>query len=188
MIACLYDCFRFWSDSGSVFIVSDTHFDDKDRQMMGYNFSEQDQMTQLKKYLHKGDTLIHLGDVGNPEYLEELRCYKVLIKGNHDQNHKSIPNNHTWHHYFNEVYNGPLVISPKLILSHEPIDASWALNIHGHDHSGQQDSRHLNLAPPHASIVPFNLGQAIKDGLLSGVTDIHRLTIDYATEHPIHKG
>lgn len=188
MIACLYDCFKFWSGSGSIFIISDTHFDDKDRKMMGYDFSEQDQMVQLKKYLHKGDTLIHLGDVGNPEYLEELKCYKVLIKGNHDQNHKPIPNAYTWYHYFNEIYNGPLIVAPKLILSHEPVDVPWAFNIHGHDHSGQSDMRHFNLAPPHAGIVPFNLGKAIEHGLLSHTEDIHRLTIDYATKHLIDKG
>lgn len=186
MIVSLYDCFKPWSAKGSVFIISDTHFDDIDRKMMGYDFSEQDQMAQLKKYLHKGDTLIHLGDVGNPEYLEELRCYKVLIKGNHDQNHKSIPNAYTWYHYFNEIYNGPLIIAPKLILSHEPVDVPWAINIHGHDHAGSSDKTHINLAPPKTGFVPFNLGMSIKDGLLSNIEDIHRLTIDKARENPIH--
>ena len=85
MIVSLYDCFKPWSAKGSVFIISDTHFDDIDRSFMGYNISEQEQMNILKKYIHKNDTLIHLGDVGNPEYLRILRCYKILIKGNHDQ-------------------------------------------------------------------------------------------------------
>lgn len=186
MIVSLYDCFKPWSAKGSVFIISDTHFDDIDRSFMGYNISEQEQMNILKKYIHKNDTLIHLGDVGNPEYLQILRCYKILIKGNHDQTHKSIPDNRNWYHYFNEVYNGPLIIAPKLILSHEPVDVPWAINIHGHDHAGGSDKTHINLAPPKTGFVPFNLGMSIKDGLLSNIEDIHRLTIDKARENPIH--
>lgn len=30
MIASLYQVFRHWSDNGSVYIISDTHFDDSD--------------------------------------------------------------------------------------------------------------------------------------------------------------
>ena len=187
MIVSLYDCFKPWSAKGSVFIISDTHFDDIDRPFMGYNISEQEQMNILKKYLHKNDTLIHLGDVGNPEYLQTLKCYKILIKGNHDQTHKFIPDNHNWYHYFNEVYNGPLIIAPKLILSHEPIDTTWAINIHGHDHSGKTDMYHINLAPPNAGYQPFNLGEAIKEGCFAHIEDIHRLTINYATKHSIHR-
>jgi len=187
MIVSLYDCFKPWSAKGSVFIISDTHFDDIDRPFMGYNISEQEQMNILKKYLHKNDTLIHLGDVGNPEYLQTLKCYKILIKGNHDQTHTSIPDNYNWYHYFNEVYNGPLVIAPKLVLSHEPVDVTWAINIHGHDHSGKTDMYHINLAPPHAGYQPFNLGKAIKEGCFANIEDIHRLTINYASRHSIHR-
>lgn len=187
MIVSLYDCFKPWSAKGSVFIISDTHFDDIDRPFMGYNISEQEQINILKKYLYKNDTLIHLGDVGNPEYLQTLKCYKILIKGNHDQTHTSIPDNYNWYHYFNEVYNGPLVIAPKLVLSHEPIDVTWAINIHGHDHSGKTDMYHINLAPPYAGYQPFNLGKAIKEGCFANIDDIHRLTIDYASKHSIHR-
>ena len=53
MIVSLYDCFKPWSAKGSVFIISDTHFDDIDISFMGYNISEQEQMNILKKYLSK---------------------------------------------------------------------------------------------------------------------------------------
>lgn len=37
---------------------------------------------------------------------------------------------------FDLVFTGPLMISPKLMLSHEPIDcAGWAFNLHGHNHA-----------------------------------------------------
>jgi calcineurin-like phosphoesterase family protein len=40
---------------------------------------------------------------------------------------------------FDEVYEGPLIISDKIILSHEPIEncPPFLFNIHGHDHSGR---------------------------------------------------
>ena len=132
MIKTLYPIFQHWSEKGSVYIISDTHFDDEDRKFMGYDISEQDQIDVLKKYCHKNDTLIHLGDVGNPEYMNQLKCYKVLIMGNHDQSVKKFKP------YFNEIYPGPLMISEKIILSHEPLkNTTFALNIHGHDHNGK---------------------------------------------------
>lgn len=193
MITSLYSCFQHWSKKGSVYIVSDTHFDDIDRGIMGYTISNLDQFQILKKTIHKNDTLIHLGDVGNPRYFLDLKCYKILIKGNHDQNLKSIPKVITdsqytkWEDFFDEVYNGPLVIAPKIILSHEPIDVTWGINIHGHDHSGKTDMYHINLAPPNAGYQPFNLGEAIKEGCFANIEDIHRLTINYASKHSIHR-
>lgn len=85
MIDTLYPMFRRWSDGGSVYLVSDTHFEDKDRLFMGYTISEQEQIDILMKKCHKNDTLIHLGDVGDPSYLSEIKAYKVLIMGNHDE-------------------------------------------------------------------------------------------------------
>lgn len=85
MIETLYKNFQHWSNGGSVWLVSDTHFDDADREYMGYNVSEREQIEILKKRCHKNDTLICLGDVGNVEYFKELKCYKVLVMGNHDE-------------------------------------------------------------------------------------------------------
>lgn len=188
MIKSLYKCFQHWSDEGSIFLISDTHFDSPDRELMKYDISEKEQITEIKKYVHKGDTLIHLGDVGNPQYLKQLKCYKVLIKGNHDQTQKDIPNESNWNDYFDEIYNGPLIINPKIILSHEPINITWALNIHGHDHSGNSDMYHLNLAPPKAGYKPINLKDIIKAGRVSCIEDIHRQTINEAIKRPIYKG
>lgn len=85
MIETLYPIFRKWSERGSVYIISDTHFEDKDRKVMGYKITEEDQIKKIKKRCHKNDTLIHLGDVGNPEYLKDIKAYKILIMGNHDE-------------------------------------------------------------------------------------------------------
>lgn len=183
MIKTLYPCFQHWSNHGSVYIISDTHFDDSDRQFMGYNISEQEQLYILKEACYKNDTLIHLGDVGNPQYLDKLKCYKVLIMGNHDTGKTKK--------YFNEVYTGPLIISDKIILSHEPVcldigiyKKPIAFNIHGHDHSGEyyNDNFHLNLAQNVWGYFPFNLKKFINDGILKHIDSIHRVTIDKQIE------
>ena len=39
MIPTLYPIFQHWSKTGSVYIISDTHFGDPDREYMGYNIN-----------------------------------------------------------------------------------------------------------------------------------------------------
>lgn len=85
---------------------------------------------------------------------------------------------------FDEVYEGPLMVGEKLILSHEPIDVPWAFNIHGHTHSGpiRQDKYHFNVCSDVIGYVPINMNQWMKQGYLSHIESIHRTTIDFATE------
>ena len=85
---------------------------------------------------------------------------------------------------FDEVYEGPLMISPKLMLSHEPIDcAGWAYNLHGHIHarSHKNDECHYNVCADCHDYLPLNLNQFLKSGALSKISSIHRQTIDEAT-------
>jgi len=176
MIKSLYPIFQHWSAKGSVFIYSDTHFDDPDCKLMDSNWPEsEEQIKTLKQYCHKNDTLILLGDIGNPQYIEQLKCYKVLILGNHDQSATKFKP------YFDEIYTGPLIISDKIILSHEPLpQIPYLFNIHGHDHSKwtQKDFNKLNVCSNVIGYRPLNLGALIKDGLISNVPTIHRWTID----------
>ena len=166
-----------WSGTGSVYIISDTHFDDSDCKLMDPNWiTPQKHIEIIKQDVRKGDTLIHLGDVGNPDYLDELKCYKVLITGNHDILSKVAS-------HFDEIYTGPLFVADRLILSHEPIQGleGFAMNIHGHDHTANFRPNHVNLASNVYHFRVFNLGASIKGGLLSRVENIHRVTIDNAT-------
>ena len=188
MIKSLYPCFQHWSEKGGVYLVSDTHFKDLDRKFMGYYVSEEDQFYLLKDTCHKFDTLIHLGDVGDLSYIERLKCHKVLIMGNHDQSIEKMQE------VFDEVYSGPLWISKKLVLSHEPIcvtdwnwlneeDESIAFNIHGHDHGGNtKDYYHLNICQHVYGYVSLNVNQVVKSGRFKNINDIHRVTINKATE------
>lgn len=184
MIKSLYPCFQHWSEKGGVYLVSDTHFRDLDREFMGYHISNEDQWYLLNDTCHRFDTLVHLGDVGDLDYIKRLRCHKVLIMGNHDQSIEKMEE------VFDEVYSGPLWISQKLVLSHEPIEIlSWsyvsqiAFNIHGHQHDKNvtNDNYHLNICQNVYGYIPLNLNQFIKSGKLKNIQDIHRVTINMAT-------
>lgn len=245
MINSLYDNFKYWSSKGSVWIISDPHFDDADCKLMSENWPDPGQYVKsLNKQIMKTDTLICLGDVGNEKYIRLINCrYKVLITGNHDRG-SSVYKKKEWdisldhrlkdleesqknfdvriakavseirkdpyievvgtganfhspfvfaavnNKLFDEVYDGPLFIADRILLSHEPIYGleDFCVNIHGHCHSGQHIyDGHINLAANVVDFQPFNLGKAVKDGILSGVPNYHRNTIDWATEHSIKK-
>ena len=181
MINTLYEPFRHWSEGGSVYILSDLHFDDADCKLMDpYWIEPQEQVEMINKLVKKSDTFICLGDVGNPEYLKDIKAgKKILLLGNHDKKNK-------YNEFFDEVYAGPIFIAEKILLSHEPITGlAWCLNIHGHDHSGMENyletCKHINVAANVCGYKPVNLGKIIKDGILSDISSIHRMTIDGAT-------
>ena len=179
MIPSLYKIFQKWCEHGSIYIISDTHFDDDDCRYMDPNWiTPQEHMKILKEDIKKNDTLIHLGDVGRADYLDELKCYKVLITGNHDVLSKVAS-------HFDEVYTGPLFIADRILLSHEPIEGLeyFCYNIHGHVHFPNRFlSHHINLASNVCKYQVFNLGARIKGGLLSQTENYHRKTINLASK------
>lgn len=85
-------------------------------------------------------------------------------------------------HLFDEVYEGPLVISEKIILSHEPINLTYFLNIHGHDHSFKETypGVHINMCAEHIDYTPVSLLDIINNGYLKNIDSIHRQTINKA--------
>ena len=184
MINSLYDKFKSWCQNGSIWIISDTHFNDSDCHFMDPYWPEpQEHIDIINKYVQPSDTLIHLGDVGDFNLMNKIRARnKILITGNHDRPYLG-------QFVFNEIYNGPLFIADRIILSHEPIFGleNFALNIHGHDHGSGNSVGHLNLASNIIGYIPVSLGTLIKGGFLSNIPNYHRLTIDWATEHGIKK-
>ena len=182
MISTLYEPFRHWSENGSVYILSDTHFDDDDCKLMDPNWIDSaEQVRILNSVIMKNDTFVCLGDVGKPEYVKQLKVRKkILLLGNHDRRGEYTG-------LFDEIYAGPLFIADKILLSHEPVyGLPWCLNIHGHDHSNmemyKEGCKHLNFAANVCGYTPVNLGKLIKDGILSDIDSIHRITIDHAVE------
>ena len=183
MIQQLYDCFKHWSANGSVYILSDTHFDDDDCKLMNKDWiTPLEQIDIINQMILPSDTFICLGDVGNPEYMVNVKSkYRVLVTGNHDDGSLE-----RFRPHFNEIYTGPLFIGQKILLSHEPIGVPFAVNIHGHDHCNTEKykdgCKYLNLAANVCNYTPVNLGKLIKNGLLSDITNIHRLIINKASD------
>jgi calcineurin-like phosphoesterase family protein len=188
-IAGMYDLFNEKWCKQTIWLISDTHFGDEDlRAGMPGRISDDEIVKRINAKVGRKDTIIHLGDVGDVEYIKKLRGYKVLICGNHDAgatNYEGI---------FDEVYTGPLIVGEKLLLSHEPVDIPWAFNIHGHDHAGTGRKNHLNCCiDAHKKQFglewePINMNQIMKTGLLSKTESIHRITIDDATERKNKRG
>lgn len=179
----LYDCFQHWGEKNAVWVISDTHFGDKDIQKAFPNRpSDEELIKNINQKVGKTGTLLLLGDVGDIECTKQLKGYKVLICGNHDAgatNYKEI---------FDEIYTGALIIGEKLILSHEPVDIPWAFDIHGHDHAGAKRKGHLNVCADVIGYTPINFNQFLKSGASSKIQTIHRETIDKATERKKKRG
>lgn len=186
MLPQLYKCFQHWSEGGSVYIFSDPHFEDVDCKLMNPNWiTPEEQIERINNIVHKGDTLIILGDIGNPIWIDKIKAhYKVMIAGNHDIGLSK------YEQYFDEVYGGPLFIGEKILLSHEPVDIPFALNIHGHCHNGTpryDENGHFSVCADVIDYTPINLSEIVKSGYLKKVETIHRLTIDNATKNSLIK-
>lgn len=175
-----------WKDLQTCWIIADTHFSDPDIEKAYPNRPTDEHLVKLiNSKVGKKDLLLILGDVGDLEFAKQLRGYKVLIMGNHDvgrTNYESI---------FHEVYEGPLMLGEKLLLSHEPVNVPWAFNIHGHIHAG----KHLHKGGMNVCIdadgmnyYPINLNSALKSGLLAKVETLHRDTINTATQRRKKRG
>lgn len=193
MIQSLYEPFKHWSDGGSIWLISDPHFEDTDTKLMNPNWIDVNEHIKIiNNMVYKNDTLVCLGDCGNLERFNDIKCKnRVLIKGNHDDK-----GNSKYAAYFNEVYKGALFISDQILLSHEPIyGLKFCVNIHGHEHSfctdklyyDQFDCPHINIAADVCNFQPLNLGKLIKNGMLTNIKSIHRITIDKAINNKENK-
>ena len=128
-----------------------------------------------------GKDTICLGDAGDPKYVPMIKAKKkILLLGNHDARgaYKDL---------FSEVYAGPLFISDKILLSHEPgYGLPGCLNRHGHDLSGMETyadgCKQSNLAANVCGYTPIDPGKLIQSGIVSDIASIHRQTIDRTAE------
>ena len=190
----LYDIFRHWEctdgrHKNSVWFISDPHFNDAEAKEFRRNYIGDDELVKsINRKVNKNDTLVILGDIGNIEFIKKLRGYKVLIKGNHDS---GVSNYRRFQHclvdyyeiidthLFDEVYEGTLQISPKIILSHEPVEYKYCFNIHGHDHSNAyKKEHHLNVCCELINYTPVSLKDIVTSGKLKHIPDIHREAIE----------
>ena len=182
MIDSLILPFKHWSEKGSVYIISDTHFNDHDCKIMDANWPEPDELVaNINKVVHKQDTLIILGDIGDCSYVKKLRAgYKILLLGNHDAGASAYTE------FFDEIYKEKLTITPEIIISHVPFldpENRW-FNIHGHNHAGKSmyEGNGLNVAANVCNYTPVSLSKIIKSGALKNIKSITRTAIDSAIE------
>ena len=89
---------------------------------------------------------------------------------------------------FDEVYEGPLMLGEKLLLSHEDINVPWAFCLHGHDHTGRQRAGALNVCLDGNGYAVMNRNSALKSGLMAKVETLHRDTINTATQRRKKRG
>ena len=134
------------------YFISDTHYIDGDYQtdnilnwertqfqnMEEHNAAIDKMFYNLAKKIKLGDEVYHLGDIGNPVYMEPINKLikekdgrSILVMGNHDR-HEDIEYLKT---IFDIVYPYPVYLSNKLVISHHPVNV-WPgqLNVHGHLH------------------------------------------------------
>lgn len=166
---------HLFDDVQTIWIISDTHFDDPDMmEFFGYPSGDK-LVARLNRFIGKNDCLIHLGDVGNTDRAQLLKGKrKILICGNHDKGVSRYP-------MFDYVFKEPLIVGEKLILSHEPIDLPYFFNIHGHEHGGtHMNTHHLNCCLDVTDFKPLNLNKFLKSDALSSIKSLHRATIDQA--------
>lgn len=184
MLEGLYKPFLHWGDKGGVWVISDTHFGEDDlKRAYPHRPDDETLLKQINQKVGKTGTLIHLGDVGDIEYAKRLKGYKILICGNHDAGSEKYEG------IFDEVYAGPLLISPKLMLCHEPIDYPYAYLIHGHNHSGAWcEYGKMNVCCDVIGYSPVNFNAFLKSGKLKECKNIEREIIDTATERARKRG
>ena len=185
MIESLYKPFQKWAEKNAIWMISDLHFgEDEDLRKAYPNRPTAEEMIKnINQKVGKNGTLIVCGDAGLPEYVKQLKGYKVLIKGNHE------PGLANFEGVFDEVYEGMLIIHPHIILSHEPFKTPYMYNIHGHVHGGAFcEYGSMNVCADVIGYSPINFNAFIKSGKLKECIDIHRETIDKQTAKKKKRG
>jgi calcineurin-like phosphoesterase family protein len=184
-IAGLYDIFNEkWKDLQTAYIISDLHFGEDDLKKAFPNRpTDEELVKRINAKVGRKDLLIILGDCGDLEYVKKLKGYKVLVAGNHEKGLTSA------REVFNEVYAGPVIISEKLILSHEPIAVQGMYNLHGHNHHGKPEGKNdFNFCADINNYEPIHFNSWMKEGHLAKMNTIHRNTINTATKNKKKRG
>ena len=106
MINGLYQPFQHWGESGTTWIISDTHFNDPDLiHVYDDRPSAEEQVKLINAKCGKADTLIILGDVGDISYVPQLRAKrKILVCGNHDSGATNYKREIVWKKFDKREY------------------------------------------------------------------------------------
>ena len=127
-------------------------------------------LTCLRQWAEKApcDSILwNLGDFGNIQMLEAYKAAIDIPGKNIRTNY--ILGNHClandipiFKYYFDEVYEYPVYLSQKLILSHEPVwpIAPYQISVHGHLHQAKLDSpNHICVSANDIDYKPFRFNK-----------------------------
>jgi calcineurin-like phosphoesterase family protein len=132
-------------------------------------FSTEDMTPEdLKKFKENG-----WGMLSDPQHV------KMYVAANEVLTKKYTKTRVEDNHLFDEVYEGILVVSDRLVLSHEPVSLPGLFNIHGHVHAKvPDDDTHMNVVAEHINYEPVSLNKFFTSGKLKKIENIHRIYID----------
>jgi calcineurin-like phosphoesterase family protein len=128
MLPGIYDTFQHWGEKHqTIWIYSDPHFNDdelgggiKDRP------SAEEQVKSINAKCGRRDCLIVLGDVGDIDYVRQLRAeYKVLIMGNHDAGASNYKRQVITRIYDQDKFTKEEVLAEMRMYFH-----NWKISIH----------------------------------------------------------
>ena len=85
MVTGLYNIFNKLWGMQTIWLYSDPHFGETEEESGLVNKpTDAEQVQRINSKVGRKDTIIFLGDIGDPSWLKGIRGYKVLITGNHD--------------------------------------------------------------------------------------------------------
>lgn len=85
MVTGLYNIFNTLWGMQTIWLYSDPHFGETEEESGLVNKpTDAEQVQRINSKVGRKDTIIFLGDIGDPSWLKGIRGYKVLITGNHD--------------------------------------------------------------------------------------------------------
>lgn len=107
----------------------------------------------IKSRVKEKDTLYLAGDVGSLDMLDEIKCRKIFIAGNHDKYSKA-----KYLEKFDEVYMFPIYYNRRVLVSHYPHPVEdHILNIHGHLHGATLNKpNHINVSAAMINYKPIS--------------------------------
>ena len=158
--------------------------------------------------VYDGPGFNYFNEEANRAWCRECICSVTPIKNYEGEDFDN--------HLFDEVYDGTLTIRRDIELSHEMCLSRYHFNIHGHDHSNDEiqklifkkydpdlpskdyinaqidvikenNLKHMNCCIEWMGYQLLHLGNFIKSGILKDIPDIHRETIDKASENSVKK-
>ena len=196
MVTGLYNIFNTLWGMQTIWLYSDPHFGETEEESGLTNKpTDTEQVQRINSKVGRKDTIIFLGDIGDPSWLKGIRGYKVLITGNHDTGISNYQRDRFQRSFDadewqkDEVYMKMKQEQPDHCVTveksydvHTPLEIDVMFNIHGHTHSlTLTTDKDLNVCSMNTNYIPINLNQLMKHGLTSKVDSIHRITIDNAT-------